>query len=164
MAKTSKSGTTDDDTVMSGLDGDADNVFTKILAALHAAARLGERLFAPLTLATYERVIAESTRRCGLSESGLTPHSWRHGMASHALHHTLLDEKKLRGRMRVKCADTVRRYGKTGKLQRQVKLMGRDRRLQGEALLKGTTGSTNPFIALHLKLKGLRSRHKAHAM
>ena len=163
MAKTGKSGTTDD-TVMLGLDGDVGNIFTKILAALHAAARLGERLFAPLTLATYERVIAESTRRCGLSESGLTPHSWRHGMASHALHHKLLDEKKLRGRMRVKCADAVRRYGKTGKLQRQVKLMGRDRRLQGEALLEGIVAPTNPCIALHQKLKGLRSRRQAHGM
>ncbi len=158
--KTSKSGTTDD-TVMSGLDGDPDNVFSKILAGLHAAARPGECLFAPLTLATYERVMAESTRRCGLAELRLTPHSWRHGMASHALHHKLLDEKKLQVRMRAKCADTVRRYGKTGTLLRQVKAMGRDRRRQGEALLKADDAKGNPFLALVSKLKLLRGRRKA---
>ncbi len=78
------------------------------------------------------------------------------------MHHKLLDEKKLLVRMRIECADTVRRYGKTGKLQRQVKPMGRDRRLQGEALLKGIVASTNPFIAPHRKLQGLRSCRKAH--
>ena len=136
-AKTSKSGTTND-TFMLGLDGEAGNVFTKTLAALHAAARPGKFLFAPLTLATCERVRAESARRCGLSERGLTPRSRRHGTASHALRLKSLVEKKLLmakvetthfrlPRIRVKYAVIIRRYEKTGKRQRLDKAMGRDR-------------------------------------
>ena len=40
--------------------------------------------------------------------------------------------------------------------------MGRDRRLQGEALLKADDANSNPFLGLVAKLKTLRSRRKAH--
>ncbi len=173
-AKTSKSGTTND-TVMLGLDGEAANVFVKTLAALHAAARPGKFLFAPLTLATCERVRAESARRRGLSELGLAPRSLRHGTASHALHLKSLVEKKLQmakvetthfwlPRIRVKYAEIIRRYEKTGKLQRLVKAMGRDRCLQTEALLKAVDAKPNPFLTLVDKLKIPRARRKAHGM
>ncbi len=116
-AQTGKSGTTND-TVMLGLDGKAAYVFTKTLTALHAAARPVKFLFALLTLATCELARAESARRCGLSELGLTPRSRRHGTASHALLLNALDEKKLQVRICVKCAEIVRLHEKSRKLQR----------------------------------------------
>ena len=160
-AQTSKSGTTND-TVTLALDGKAGYVFAKTSTALHAAARLGKFLFALLTLATCERARAESARRYGLSELGLASRSRRHGAASHALRPYSLVEKKLQVRIRVKCAEIVRLYKKTGKLQRLVEAMGRDRCWQTEALLQAADATPNPFLALVDKLKILRARPKAH--
>ncbi len=67
-------------------------------------------------------------------------------------------------RIRVKCAEIIRRYEKTGKLQRLVKAMGRDRCLQTEALLKAVDAKLNPFLTLVDKLKIPRARRKAHGM
>ena len=147
---------------MLGLDGKAAYVFTKTSTALHAAARPVKFLFALLTLATCELARAESARRCGLSELGLTPRSRRHGTASHALLLNALDEKKLQVRIRVKCAEIVRLHEKTRKLQRPGEAMGRDRCLRTEALLQAVDATPDPFLALVDKLKILRARRKAH--
>ncbi len=81
-------------------------------------------------------------------------------MAAHVLHHKLLDERALQTQMRVLTPATVKRYGKTGKLQRQMQLLGRSKRLQGEALLKGTTPEKKPFLSMISRLKHLRRRRK----
>ncbi len=159
MGKASKSGKTDD-TVMCGLDPEYRSLFVGTLEALYQATRPGERLFSPLTLPAYERIVAGASQRCGLDELKTVPHNFRHGMAAHALHHKLLDEKALQTRMRVLTPATVKRYGKTGKLQRQMQLLGRSKRLQGEALLKGTTPEKNPFLSMISRLKHLRRRRK----
>ena len=61
-------------------------------------------------------------------------------------------------RMRVHCLATARRYGQRGALQRQVKLMGRERRLLGEALINATKAPENPMHELLSRLSGLRKR------
>ena len=50
--------------------------------------------------------------------------------------------------MRVLTPATVKRFGKTRKLQRQTQSLRRSKRLQGEALLKATTPKKTPF-SLH---------------
>ncbi len=125
---------------------------------------LGNFPFALLTRATCERARAESARRCGLSELGITPRSRRHGTASHALRLKSLVEKKLQVWIRVKCAGIIRRYEKTGKLQRLVKAMGRDRPWQTDAFLEAVVVKPHPFLALVDKLKIPRVRRMAHGM
>ena len=80
-------------------------------------------------------------------------------MASKALLHKLLDQEGRMVRLRVSQPATVRRYGKDGKLQRQMVLLGREERIAGEAMISGISATTNPAIALlgHLKrAKALR--------
>ena len=50
--------------------------------------------------------------------------------------------------MRVLTPVTVKRFGKTRKLQRQTQSLRRSKRLQGEALLKATAPKMSPF-SLH---------------
>ena len=63
--------------------------------------------------------------------------------------------------MRVLRVETTRRYAKTGKLQRQLKLMGPVLRRRGEAMMLATTKRNNPFLALVARLGTLRSKRKA---
>ena len=56
------------------------------------------------------------------------------------------------------------RYEKTGKLQRPVKAMRRDRSWQTDALLRAVVVKPHPFLALVDKLKLPRARRKAHSV
>jgi integrase len=150
--KPSKQGTFDD-TVFSGMDGQANNILSKILAELRRQARPGEALFAPLTIDSYERQIKSAVLRTGLTHMDICPHGFRHAMASKALLHKLLNQKELMIRLRVSQPATVRRYGKDGKLQRQMTILGREKRLRGEALIAGVTDKTNPAMRLLTLLK-----------
>ncbi len=154
---TNKSGSVDD-TVMSAACGAKNHVFTQVLSALHIAARPRERLLSPLTLAAYERIAHASAGRCGFEALNIVPHSFRHGSASSLLHGKVLDQAGLMARMRVFRKETVRRYAKTGKLQRQVAAMGIQRRLTGEAALIAPGRPANPFFELAHRLADLRSR------
>ncbi len=154
---TNKSGSVDD-TVMSAACGTENHVFTQVLSALYFAARPRERLPSPLSLAAYEKIVHASAKRCGLEDLNIVPHSFRHGSASALLHGKVLDQGGLMARMRVFRNETVRRYAKTGKLQRQVAAMGIQRRLTGEAALMALGRPANPYFELAHRLADLRSR------
>ena len=140
------------------MDGNSNNIHTKILKVLREQARPGESLVAPLTLAQYEREVAECSRRLELHALGITPHSFRHGAASHALQKKFVNLKGLAERLRVLHLATVRRYGQSGALQRQVKLLGPTKRRHGEGLVAAETAPNNPMLELLVRLKGLRRR------
>ena len=64
--------------------------------------------------------------------------------------------------MRVMRLETARRYAKAGKLQRQVALMGRARRLRGEAMMLAISRPLNQFLELSFRLRSsLRRRRRA---
>ncbi len=155
--KPSKSGTFDD-TIFSGADGKSNNIHTKILKVLREQACPGESLVAPMTLAQYEREVAECTRRLEIQALGITPHSFRHGAASHALQKKYVNLKSLAERLRVLHLATVRRYGRSGSLRRQVKLLGATKRRHGEGLVAADAAPNNPMLELLARLKGLRRR------
>jgi hypothetical protein len=144
-----------DDTVFSGLDGSPNGVFTKLLQVLHAQARPGESLFSPLTLEGFERQIKLATHRTDLRHLEICPHGFRHAMASKALLHGLLDAKQLMARLRVTQMATVRRYGKDGKLQRQMQLLGPAKRLTAEGMISAKN-FRNPAVALVSRLASLK--------
>ena len=77
-------------------------------------------------------------------------------MASKALHDGILDSKQLMSRLRVTQLATVRRYGKTGKLQRQMAILGKDRRVLGESMMSATSANGNPLLALIARLASLK--------
>ena len=74
-------------------------------------------------------------------------------MASKALLHKFLKQNELMVGLRVSQPATVRRYGKDGKLQRQMVLLRREKHLKGEALMAGMTDKTNPSLLLLALLK-----------
>ena len=153
--RVSKSGEMDD-TVMSSMDGSLNHIYTTILMTLRTAGRPGEPLFAPLSLNSYEKVIRQSASRLELDRLEISPHTWRHGSAAKALNSKILSEKQLATRMRVLRLETTRRYAKTGKLQRQLQLLGAPRRRRAEALMLGTDRTSNPFHELAHRLSHLR--------
>ena len=152
-ARPSKQGSFDD-TIFSGLDDAKNGLCAQQLKVLRQQARPGEPLFSPLTLAQSERYM----RRCGLEELEITPHTWRHSSTTYFLIHKPDEFKALMERMRVHCLATARRYGQRGAIQRQVKLMGRERRLLGEALINATKAPENPMHELLCRLSELRKR------
>ena len=146
-----------DDTVMSSVDGSANCLYTPVLTNLRNAARAGERLFSPLNLALYEKYIREAAEQAGLRELHVTPHAFRHTMATLALARQHCTMATLMDRMRVKHLASVRHYAKGGRLQRALETMGRPRRLAGEALMNAT-GMRNPFVEAAARLRHLRKR------
>ncbi len=130
--------------------------------ALRTSARSGEALCSPLTLPAYERIIPAAAERAGLRELAVVPHSFRYGSAAKAISGKILTEKQLVTRMRVLRLESARRYAKAGKLQRQVALIGAQRRIKGEQLMAATERPANPFLELACRIRRtLRSRRKA---
>ena len=94
----------------------------------------------------------------GASGSRHKPHSFRHGAATHALQKKFVNLKGLTERLRVLHLATVRRYGQSGALQRQVKLLGATKRRRGEGLVAADTAPNNPMLELLARVKTLRRR------
>jgi hypothetical protein len=110
---------------------------------------------------TYVEFVTPAPANAGLSHLGITPHSFRHGSASHAMQQGWLDSKSLMCRMRVLCPSTVRRYGKKGVLQHMVQKMGRRLRQSGEALGAADTAPGNPLWEVMARAASLSQRRLA---
>eukprot|EP00971_Amphidinium_carterae_P175158 3472236-Amphidinium_carterae.1 len=95
-----------------------------VLAALYQRCKSDSALVLPLTLAQYSKAIQDASCATGLQKLRILPYTVRHGGPSvdAFLHARELPQIQERGQWR--CAKTVSRYKKTGRLARQLALMG----------------------------------------
>ncbi|CAK0843206.1 unnamed protein product, partial [Prorocentrum cordatum] len=145
-AKPAKSGEFDD-TVVVGLEGLGLPFVPQLLQSLRSQAPKGSKLLAPLTLPRYEKEIKDAAVRCRLTDLNITPHSARHGGPSTAAHRKLLSLAEIKKRGRWLTSKSVARYEKTGKLLRQVAVMGTRDVARGLQLLEGKRGPASSELA-----------------
>ena len=133
--QTTKAGEVDD-TIMAGLPGMKLEFLAEGLLTLAENTHPGYPLFHPLKLPRYEKLLREAAAALGLDILKASPHSVRHGGASTAAYHGLLDLKGIMRRGRWKAHNSVRRYEKHGRLQRQLSKLTAKQLSRGSRILE----------------------------
>ena len=132
--KAAKSGEYDD-TVIAGLPGLGLEWIPQLLWQLACGTPAKTPIFAPLSLASYERIVVAYAKRLELGR--VTPHSARHGGPSLAMLRNILDARAIQKRGRWLAPASVRRYEKSGKLTRQAAKLSAATFVKADALLRG---------------------------
>ena len=161
-----------DDTVMAGLPGMKLEFLQEALVVLSDNTHPKYPVFHPLNLPRYETLVRDAARKCSLEVLKASPHSVRHGGASTAAYHGLLDIKGIMRRGRWKAHNSVRRYEKHGRLQRQLsKLTPKQLQRAGRILepirqRRGASSSSSsaPPLSTHLSSLGNLFFRCAHHM
>ena len=96
--------------------------------------RSRSRVFSALTLARWEGLMKEAAKLEGLGPLSYTPHSLRHGGASHDMAQGLRDAASTQARGRWLARQSVVRYGKFGMYQRQLAKLSVKQRQDGTAI------------------------------
>ena len=132
--KAAKSGEFDD-TVVAGLPGLGLEWVSELVWQLAKGTPSKTAIFAPLSLAVYERIIGSFSQKLGVGR--FTPHGARHGGPSLAMYRKILDLGGIQKRGRWLASSSVRRYEKSGKLTRQAAKLDKDVFVKAAVLLKG---------------------------
>ena len=113
------------------------SVVRPLLDFLHRrGGRSRARVFGALTLARWEGLMKEAAKLEGLGSLSYTPHSLRHGGASHDMAQGLRDAAGTQARGRWLARQSVVRYGKFGMYQRQLAKLSAKQRQDGTTIAR----------------------------
>ena len=108
-----------------------------LLDFLHLrSGRSRSRVFGALILARWEGLMKEAAKLEGFGSLSCTPHSLRHGGASHDMAQGLRDAASTQARGRWLARQSVVRYGKFGMYQRQLAKLSAKQRQDGTAIAR----------------------------